>query len=64
MKIDKEMEDWSNFIVNETVVARWVAVYNEEKDQFNMTFELSDEAPIQNVAFYIAIAQATLFIGV
>ena len=64
MKIDKEMEDWSNFIVNDTVVARWVAVYNEEKDQFNMTFELSDEAPIQNIAFYIAIAQATLFIGV
>ncbi|MGN7476366.1 tubby C-terminal domain-like protein [Solibacillus silvestris] len=64
MKIEKEMEDWSNFIVNDTVIARWLAVYEEQKDIFAMTFELSEEAPVQNPAFYIAIAQATLFIGV
>lgn len=64
MKIEKEMEDWSNFTVNDTVVARWRAVYDEPKDVFNVMFELSKEAQIQHPAFYIAIAQATLFIGV
>ncbi|MEK4424934.1 tubby C-terminal domain-like protein [Solibacillus sp. FSL K6-1523] len=64
MKIDKEMETWSNFLVGEQVVARWLAVYDEEQNRFHITLELSEQAPIQNVAFYIAIAQATLFIGV
>lgn len=64
MKIDKEMEDWSNFIVNDEVIARWLAVYHEETDVFSMKLVVWDEAPIKNPAFYIAIAQATLFIGV
>ncbi|ATP39766.1 peptide ABC transporter ATPase [Solibacillus sp. R5-41] len=64
MKIDKEMETWSNFLVDEQVVARWIAVYDEQHNKFQVTLELYEQAPIQNVAFYIAIAQATLFIGV
>lgn len=64
MKIDKEMEDWSNFIINEEVIARWLAIYNEQSDMFSVKLVISDEAPVQNPAFYIAIAQAALFIGV
>lgn len=64
MKIDKEMEDWSTFIVDEQVIARWLANYNEQSKLFDITLELSEEAPIQDIAYYIAIAQATLFIGV
>lgn len=63
MKIDKEMEDWSLFSVNETVVAKWMAVYDERKDQFEMTIEIEDSSPIQSVDFFAAISQATLFIG-
>lgn len=36
MKIDKEMEDWSNFIINDEVIARWLAVYNEQSDMFSV----------------------------
>ncbi|MER2037097.1 MAG: peptide ABC transporter ATPase [Solibacillus sp.] len=64
MKVDKEMESWSTFIVDDVVVAKWLAVYDEQKDLFDITFELSDQSPIQDIAFYIAIAQAALFIGV
>ena len=64
MKIDKEMEDWSTFLVDDEVIARWLAVYDETNDVFQITLELSEQAPIQEPAFYIAIAQATLFIGV
>ncbi|MEG0471067.1 MAG: peptide ABC transporter ATPase [Solibacillus sp.] len=64
MKIDKEMETWSNFIVEERVVARWLAIYDDKQNVFHITLELDEQAPIQNVAFYIAIAQATLYIGV
>ena len=63
MKIDKEMEDWSNFLVDEIIVARWLAVYNEERESFSMTLEVLPESPIQDAAFFLAIAQATLFIG-
>jgi len=64
MKIDKEMEDWSNFIINDEVIARWLAVYNEQSDMFSVKLVVWEEAPVQDPAFYIAIAQATLFIGV
>ncbi|WP_413362341.1 peptide ABC transporter ATPase [Lysinibacillus sp. 3P01SB] len=63
MKIDKEMEEWSNFLVGETVVARWLAVYHEEKDLFSMTLEILPDSPVQDAAFFLAIAQSTLFIG-
>ncbi|WP_274309863.1 peptide ABC transporter ATPase [Solibacillus daqui] len=64
MKIDKEMEDWSNFIVEDEIIARWKASYDEASDEFTVMLELAESAPVQNTAFYIAIAQATLFIGV
>ena len=64
MKIDKEMDDWSNFLVKDEIVARWLAVYDEAQDRFSLTLELYENAPIQTVGFYIAIAQAALFIGV
>ena len=64
MKIDKEMDDWSNFTVDDQIIARWLAMYEEATDTFRLALELSEDAPIQNTAFYIAIAQAALFIGV
>lgn len=64
MKIEKEMEDWSTFLVEDVIIARWLAVYDEPQNLFNITLELSEDAPIQKSAFYIAIAQAALFIGV
>lgn len=63
MKIDKEMEDWSNFLIGETIVARWLPVYNEETETFTITLELLPEDVKQDAAFFLAIAQATLFIG-
>ena len=63
MKIDKEMEDWSNFLIEETIVARWLPVYNEEAQTFTITLERLQEDLKQDAAFFLAIAQATLFIG-
>ena len=63
MKIDKEMEDWSNFLIGDTVVARWLAVYNEQQDTFAITLELMSQDMKEDAAFFLAIAQATLFIG-
>ena len=63
MKIDKEMEDWSNFLIEETIVARWLPVYNEEAQTFTITLERLQENLKQDAAFFLAIAQATLFIG-
>lgn len=63
MKIDKEMEDWSNFLIGEEIVARWLPVYNEEAQTFTITLERLQENLKQDAAFFLAIAQATLFIG-
>ena len=63
MKIDKEMEDGSNFLIEETIVARWLPVYNEEAQTFTITLEQLQENLKQDAAFFLAIAQATLFIG-
>ena len=63
MKIDKEMEDWSNFLIEETIVARWLPIYNEEAQTFTITLERLQEDLKQDAAFFLAIAQATLFIG-
>ena len=63
MKIDKEMEEWSNFLIGETIVARWLPVYNEEAETFTITLERLQENLKQDAAFFLAIAQATLFIG-
>ena len=64
VKIEKEMETWSDFILNDKVIARWLAVYDEQLDEFVITLEVEEDSPVQNMAFFIAIAQATLFIGV
>lgn len=64
MKIDKEMEGWSQFYVGDDNIARWQAVYDEAVDQFHMTLQIEEASPVQDIAFYAAIAQATLFIGV
>ena len=59
--IHKEMEDWSNFLYEDQVIARWMADYNEQS--FQMTLQIEDNSPIQSVEFFIGICQATLFIG-
>ncbi|WP_431029995.1 tubby C-terminal domain-like protein [Lysinibacillus sp. LZ02] len=63
MKIDKAMEDWSAFLISDTLVARWLPVYDEVSDTFHMTLEIMPESPVQDAAFFLAIAQVTLFIG-
>lgn len=61
MKIDKEMEDWSNFLIGDEVVARWLGVYQEETETFDVIFEVMDERA--STALLLVIAQTTLFIG-
>lgn len=61
MMIHKEMEDWSTFLVDDKVVARWKAKLLEE--DFHIELQIDDQAPITNPAFYIAISQCVLFIG-
>lgn len=61
MKLEKEMEDWSVFSIENREVARWRATYIENK--FLLELELMEETPVQPLAFYVGIAQATLFIG-
>lgn len=63
MMLNKEMEEWSNFCIDERVVARWKAEYDQTADCFIMSVEIIEERPEQPLAFYIGIAQATLFIG-
>ena len=64
MKIDKVMEGWSRFYVGEQEVARWQAIFEEDKHQFTIIVEIEDVAPIQDIGFYVSISQAALFIGV
>ncbi|HWI47513.1 MAG TPA: hypothetical protein VNU45_04710 [Rummeliibacillus sp.] len=61
MKLHKEMEDWSTFLVSDRVVARWRA--NLQNDSFHIELQIEVEAPITNPAFYIAISQCVLYIG-
>ncbi|WP_042473448.1 tubby C-terminal domain-like protein [Bacillus ndiopicus] len=63
MKIDKQMEGWSNFLVNDEIVARWQAVYVEAEDAFHVILQIEPHSPIQQADFFVAISQATLFIG-
>lgn len=64
MKIDKEMEGWSEFLVDDVSIGRWKADYDEQANDFTMEMQIEETSPIQEPAFFIAIAQATLFIGV
>ena len=61
IRIDKEMEEWSQFVYEERVIAKWKANFIDE--QFQMILQIEEESPIQNVAFFIAISQAALFVG-
>ena len=47
----------------EKLISVVVPVYNEEAQTFTMTLELLQENLKQDAAFFLAIAQATLFIG-
>lgn len=60
IKLDKEMEDWSKFIYNDMEIAKWKANLDEV---FQIQLEVSDQSPVHNVAFFIAISQCVLFIG-
>lgn len=64
MNIEKQMEGWSEFYMDGTIRARWQAAYDEPSDTFRMTLQIEDDSPVKDVAFFTAIAQATLFIGV
>ena len=58
--IDKELEDWTRYLWEGKEIARWRAKLEEE---FLIELEISDDSPIQNPAFFIAISQCTLYIG-
>jgi len=59
--LNKEMEGWSVFTLDEQPIARWQAVYQET--HFDITLEIEATSPIQHEAFFIAIGQAVLFVG-
>ena len=63
IKIEKEFEEPSRFYEGDVCIATWEAVFNEESETFTINLQVSDEATIQDPAYYIAISQATLFIG-
>ena len=63
IQLEKELEDWSTFLVNEEVIARWKADYREGDGEFHMTLEINNNSPIQEPEFFIGICQATLFVG-
>ncbi|MEC1177464.1 peptide ABC transporter ATPase [Metasolibacillus meyeri] len=63
IKIDKQMEGWSHFLVDDEIVARWQAVYVEQEDCFHVALQIEPSSPIQQVDFFVAISQAALFIG-
>lgn len=59
--LNKEMEGWSVFTLDEQPIARWQAVYQET--HFDISLEIEATSPIQHEAFFIAIGQAVLFVG-
>lgn len=61
MKLEKEMEDWSNYYIDERLIARWKADFSDDK--FTMTLEIEEDSPISNVEFFVGVSQMTLFIG-
>lgn len=63
IKIEKEHEEASLFYEGDTMIARWQAIFNEEQQCFDIELQIEESATIQEVAFYVAISQATLFIG-
>ena len=61
IKLDKEMEDWSVFKIEEQPIARWKATFHES--HFDIELQIEESSPIQQEAFFIAIGQAVLFVG-
>lgn len=61
MKLHKELEDWSLFLVEDIVVARWQAKF--VNNEFHIELQVEEDAMIINPAFYIAICQCVLYIG-
>ncbi|MGE7090634.1 tubby C-terminal domain-like protein [Lysinibacillus sp. NPDC048646] len=59
--LNKEMEDWSVFSLNEQPIARWQAIFRDT--HFDITLQIEEASPIQHEAFFIAIGQAVLFVG-
>ncbi|WP_107925864.1 tubby C-terminal domain-like protein [Lysinibacillus parviboronicapiens] len=59
--LNKEMEDWSVFSLNEQPIARWQAGFQDS--HFDITLQIEEASPIQHEAFFIAIGQAVLFVG-
>ena len=63
IKIEKELEEPSRFYEGDLCIGTWEATFNEASEIFSIVLQISDEATIQDPAYYIAISQATLFIG-
>jgi len=61
--LEKEFEDWSRFLIGEEEIAKWKAEFREEVKEFHMTLQINEKSPIQQPEFFIAICQATLFVG-
>lgn len=59
--LNKEMEDWSVFSLDDQPIARWQA--NFQETHFEITLQIEENSPIQHEAFFIAIGQAVLFVG-
>lgn len=61
IKLEKEMEDWSNFFYDDRMIARWKAEIVD--NEFFMTLEIEEDSPITNVEIFSGLCQMTLFIG-
>jgi hypothetical protein len=61
INLNKEMEDWSIFSLDDQPIARWQAIFHET--HFEITLQIEDNSPIQQEAFFVAIGQAVLFVG-
>ncbi|HWK24440.1 MAG TPA: peptide ABC transporter ATPase [Ureibacillus sp.] len=63
IQIDKAIEGWSKFLFNEVEIARWKAEYRDGEGKFQMTLQIEENSPIKHPGLFIAICQATLFVG-
>lgn len=63
IQLEKEIEGWSRFLLNQEEIARWKADYRDAEGEFHMMLQIHESSPIQLPHFFIAICQATLFVG-
>ena len=59
--LDKSIDEWSTFLIGDEVIAKWKAEFIDSN--FHMTLMIDSKSPIQQPQFFIAIAQAALFVG-